>query len=325
MTDDVESLIKDGIRAYKANKKDEAFEALSKATELDPYNAQAWIWLSAVVESEDDKRVCLENVLHIDPDNAAAQKGLKVLNAKRPSAPPPAPEPPAPPKPSASSAPIATSSASAFYDDDISEDVYDDWAASLPIGNAPDAGPSVSPFTNAADFIDDEMDFDSAFSEPLDDAADLGEDPFGRSQAYDDEDEEDDIFGDSDLPSSSFASGPFGVETDDIDDIIATPTRGTRATDRPQTSPRSPVSKSASKSASAKSGGALLTDDLRASAHAVDEADAGEYFAMIPQEIKATRLPGAGGGVPLVPILGVLTLLAANVAVLFLLITRLAG
>lgn len=320
MTDDVESLIKNGIRAYKANKKEEAFEALSKATELDPYNAQAWIWLSAVVDSEDDKRVCLENVLHIDPDNAAAQKGLKLLTAKRPNAPTPAPEPPpappTPPKPSVSSAPIATSSASAFYDDaDISGDVYDDWAASLPIGNAPDSAPSVSPFTNVADFIDDDMDFDSAFSEPIEDIADLGEDPFGRSQAYDED--EDDIFGDSDLPASSFASGPFGVEADDLNDIVAPPTRGARTADRPPTSPRSPVSKSASTKS-----GALLTDDLRASAHGLDEADAGEYFAMIPQEIKATRLPGSGGGLPLVPILGVLTLLAANAVVLFLLITR---
>lgn len=327
MTDEVESLIKDGIRAYKSQKRVEAFEVFSKATELDPYNAQAWLWLSAVVDTEEDQRVCLENVLHIDPNNAAAQKGLKMLDAKRKSAPPPAPEPPpvasAPPvsePPATPSAPsIATSSASAFYDGpDISGDEYDDWAASLPIANAKGTA-SLSPFTDNSAFLEDDVDFDSAFSEPYreDDSLDdvVGDDPFGTGQGYEDDAADDDIFGDS---PASFQSGPFSAGG--VDDLLTPASTSTRA-DRSATSPRSPISTSARSSG----GGAFLTDDLRASANTIDEADPGEYFRMIPSEIKATRLPGISHGAPVLAVLGVLVLLVANVAVLILLINRLAG
>ncbi len=328
MTDEVESLIKDGIRAYKAQQRADAFEAFSKATEIDAYNAQAWLWLSAVVDTEEDQRVCLENVLHIAPNNAAAQKGLKMLDANSKSAPPPAPQPPPPsvespaptPDPEPPSATIATSSASAFYSGpDISGDEYDDWAASLPIGNAANSG-GVSPFTDASNFFDEDVDFDSAFNEPYheDDPLDdvLTDDPFGAGQSTDDADDDDGIF--DDMPSGSFQSGPFSAG--DVDDLIPPSNKAGRASDRSATSPRSPISTSAR-----GGGGALITDDLRAPSHNLDDADPGEYFRMIPQDIKATRLPGTGGGLPLLAVLGVLGLLIANIAVLVMLISRLAG
>ena len=54
------------------------------AIELDDHDEQAWLWLSSVVESPADKRVCLENVLAINPDNRAAQKGLRWLDQHAP-------------------------------------------------------------------------------------------------------------------------------------------------------------------------------------------------------------------------------------------------
>lgn len=82
MSANVEAMVKEGIRAFKANKKEEARALWEKATELDQYNEQAWLWLSAVVETDDDKRTCLENVLFINPNNANAKKGLEMIDAE---------------------------------------------------------------------------------------------------------------------------------------------------------------------------------------------------------------------------------------------------
>ena len=72
-------LLKQGIAALRAGRKAEARQKLMQVVELDEENEQAWLWLSGVVESNADRRVCLENVLTINPTNAAAQKGLHLL------------------------------------------------------------------------------------------------------------------------------------------------------------------------------------------------------------------------------------------------------
>jgi len=43
------------------------------------YAEKAWIWMSATFDEPDEKRVCLENALKINPDNVTAQKGLAKL------------------------------------------------------------------------------------------------------------------------------------------------------------------------------------------------------------------------------------------------------
>jgi hypothetical protein len=48
--------------------------------EVDTENESAWLWLSSVVENEADQRVCLENVLAVNPDNAAAWRKLDALD-----------------------------------------------------------------------------------------------------------------------------------------------------------------------------------------------------------------------------------------------------
>jgi tetratricopeptide (TPR) repeat protein len=77
-------LLKQGIAAAKAGRKKEARQALIQVTELDERNEQAWLWLSGVVESLEDRRICLENVLDINPDNASAQAGLRWLDQHAP-------------------------------------------------------------------------------------------------------------------------------------------------------------------------------------------------------------------------------------------------
>ena len=46
MSTNVDAMVREGINAYKAGNHDEARTLLLKATELDQYNEQAWLWLS---------------------------------------------------------------------------------------------------------------------------------------------------------------------------------------------------------------------------------------------------------------------------------------
>jgi tetratricopeptide (TPR) repeat protein len=51
--------------------------------ELDEENVSAWLWLSGVVDSLDERGICLENVLALDPNNDAARRGLASVRQQR--------------------------------------------------------------------------------------------------------------------------------------------------------------------------------------------------------------------------------------------------
>jgi tetratricopeptide (TPR) repeat protein len=76
-------LLRQGIAAARAGDKETARNLLMRAVEQDENNASAWLWLSGVVEDLDDRQVCLENVLALDPDNQAASKGLDWIREQR--------------------------------------------------------------------------------------------------------------------------------------------------------------------------------------------------------------------------------------------------
>jgi hypothetical protein len=80
MAANVEAMVREGVNALKAGRKEEAGVLLLGEVELDPYNEDAWLWLSGIVESPEDQRTCLENVLSINPNNARARSGLEYLD-----------------------------------------------------------------------------------------------------------------------------------------------------------------------------------------------------------------------------------------------------
>jgi hypothetical protein len=47
--------------------------------DYEPRNETAWVWLSYVVDTFEDRQICLENVLTINPNNKYAQRGLNQL------------------------------------------------------------------------------------------------------------------------------------------------------------------------------------------------------------------------------------------------------
>ena len=50
--------------------------------QIDEENGEAWLWLSRVVTTLEDREVCLANVLALDPANEAAQRGLAEVRAQ---------------------------------------------------------------------------------------------------------------------------------------------------------------------------------------------------------------------------------------------------
>src|SRR5215207_6024198 len=137
MAANVDAMVLGGQNAFKAGNKEEARALLMKAAELDPYNEQAWLWLSAVVDGVDDQRTCLENVLAINPQNERARNGLQVLIQQSEAA--QAPQAPETPQDSSTSTSvewdvggIPTSSASARpAQPELSDQDYDNWLANL--------------------------------------------------------------------------------------------------------------------------------------------------------------------------------------------------
>ncbi|MBN1936307.1 MAG: hypothetical protein JW934_16695 [Anaerolineae bacterium] len=83
MSSDASEQLGAGIRAAKAGQREQAKAILMRVVEQDQGSAQAWLWLSGVVDDLQDRQVCLENVLDLDPANAAARQGLAAVRAQR--------------------------------------------------------------------------------------------------------------------------------------------------------------------------------------------------------------------------------------------------
>ncbi|NTU77899.1 MAG: hypothetical protein HGA45_00610 [Chloroflexales bacterium] len=107
-------LLAQGIAAARAGRKDEAQATLLKVLETDDRSELAWLWLSGVMGSPDERRICLENVLEINPANTHARRGIELLAQSHPPAPRadcprPAPGPPEPaPQPTPAPQPATT-------------------------------------------------------------------------------------------------------------------------------------------------------------------------------------------------------------------------
>jgi tetratricopeptide (TPR) repeat protein len=76
------TLLEQAIEALRQGQKSQAREILTRLIQAEPDNALYWVWLSAAVESEKERRYCLERAFEIDPQNIAAQHGLFLFGAR---------------------------------------------------------------------------------------------------------------------------------------------------------------------------------------------------------------------------------------------------
>ena len=77
---DIQAEIAKGIQAAQNGDKVNARKYFYDVLDIDPRNETAWLWLSYVVDNVDDRQICLENVLTLNPNSAYAQEGLAQLN-----------------------------------------------------------------------------------------------------------------------------------------------------------------------------------------------------------------------------------------------------
>lgn len=67
------------ISAIRSGRKEEGRQLLNLLIQQNPNDERAWLWMSSVVTTAEQKARCLYHVLAIDPDNALARKGLQLL------------------------------------------------------------------------------------------------------------------------------------------------------------------------------------------------------------------------------------------------------
>jgi len=82
---DTTELLQKGIALAKAGRREEARDILLQVVEQDERNESAWLWISGVVDTDDDKAIALENVLTLNPNNEWARRGLQLMGRSSPN------------------------------------------------------------------------------------------------------------------------------------------------------------------------------------------------------------------------------------------------
>ncbi len=71
--------LEQAIAAIRAGDKNTGGQLLNQVLQTDPRNETAWLWMTAVVGSDEERRKILEYVLSINPDNETARNSLAKL------------------------------------------------------------------------------------------------------------------------------------------------------------------------------------------------------------------------------------------------------
>ena len=82
MAAEIQEVLDEGIALLRAGNRDEARQKLMQVIKADERNESAWLYLSEAVDSDEDRQICLENVLTINPANERAERELTALQEK---------------------------------------------------------------------------------------------------------------------------------------------------------------------------------------------------------------------------------------------------
>jgi hypothetical protein len=75
-------LMKDGRAAFNKGELKLAHDRWRQAAMIEPYNEQVWLALLDVLDKKEDRRVCLQNILSINPMNIQARRMLRVYETE---------------------------------------------------------------------------------------------------------------------------------------------------------------------------------------------------------------------------------------------------
>ncbi|MDX1995526.1 MAG: hypothetical protein SF029_24290 [bacterium] len=78
---DLERKLQQGIDLAKRGDRKAARLILEEVIDADKNNERAWMWLASVVDTLNERRLCLERVIAINPGNTRAQEALRQLEA----------------------------------------------------------------------------------------------------------------------------------------------------------------------------------------------------------------------------------------------------
>lgn len=80
--DQFNDLLQAGRSALALGNRQQAHDLWKKAAQLNPYSEQVWLALLEVIANDEDRRVCLENILQINSLNVQARRELNKLDAR---------------------------------------------------------------------------------------------------------------------------------------------------------------------------------------------------------------------------------------------------
>lgn len=76
-----DTMLNEAIEALKNGDHTRAKDLLTRLLKVDQENATYWVWMSAAVETQKEKIYCLQTAYKLDPENAAAKRGLILFGA----------------------------------------------------------------------------------------------------------------------------------------------------------------------------------------------------------------------------------------------------
>ncbi len=82
MSDEV--MLKEAKDAARKGQRKRARDLFTRLLQKDQSKPDYWLWMSGVVDTDNERKYCLERVLQLDPENVVASKGLVLIGALEP-------------------------------------------------------------------------------------------------------------------------------------------------------------------------------------------------------------------------------------------------
>jgi tetratricopeptide (TPR) repeat protein len=78
-----EKMYKAALEAINQGQTTRARDLFTRLLRSDSSKAEYWLWMSTLVDTNQERIYCLESALRVDPDNEAAKRGLIILGARQ--------------------------------------------------------------------------------------------------------------------------------------------------------------------------------------------------------------------------------------------------